>query len=153
MHRQEDILHQVACIARSGRDFFVQVHPGIVDPEVRTTFAYIAEVKDRLLTDLLPWLTPALEPSSTPAQDSDDRISPAVIVAKAYGDARKMFRGDAPAASAAALIFGEEQLLRLFERAFEQAENEALKQLLKSYHPQLVISREAMTRLRARLVA
>lgn len=151
MNRQEDVLHQVARIARSGRDFFVEVCPGVVDAEVRTTFVYIAEVKDRLLTDLMPWLTPPLE--SSPPGDSADHISPAATVAKAYADARKTFRGDAPAASAAALILGEEQFLRLLERAFEQAENQSLKQLLKSYHPQLVIGREAMTRLRARLVA
>jgi len=153
MNRQEDVLHQVARIARSGRDFFLEVYSGIVDAEVRTTFAHIAEVKNRLLTDLMPWLTPPLESSNPPAGDSADHISPAAIVAKAYADARKTFRGDAPAASAAALGFGEEQLLRLLGRAFEQAENQSLKQLLKSYHPQLVISREAMSRLRARQVA
>jgi len=153
MNRQEDVLHQVARIARSGRDFFVEVYPGVIDPEVRTTFSYIAEVKERLLTDLLPWLTPPLEASIPPPGDSADHISPAATVAKAYADARKTFRGAAPAASAAALAFGEEQLLRLLGRAFEQAENQSLKQLLKSYHPQLVICREAMSRLRARQVA
>jgi hypothetical protein len=153
MNRQEDVLHQVARIARSGRDFFVEAYPGVIDPEVRTTFAYIAEVKNRLLTDLTPWLTPPLESPGSPAQDSADHISPAAIVAKTYADTRKTFRGDAPAASATALSFGEEQLLRLLGRAFEQAENQSLKQLLKSYHPQLVISREAMSRLRARQVA
>ena len=150
MNRQEDVLHQVARIARSGRDFFVEVYPGVVDAEVRTTFAYIAEVKSRLLTDLVPWLTSGMD-SSNPV--SDDHISPAAIVAKTYADARKTFRGDAPAASATALSFGEEQLLRLLGRAFEQTENQTLKQLLKSYHPQLVISREAMLRLRARQAA
>ena len=150
MNRKEDVLHQVARIARSGRDFFVGVYPGVVDAEVRTTFAYIAEVKSRLLADLAPWLTSGME-SSSPALD--DHISPAAIVAKTYADARKTFRGDAPAASATALSFGEEQLLRLLGRAFEQSDHAALKQLLKSYHPQLVISREAMLRLRARRAA
>jgi hypothetical protein len=150
MDRKEDVLHQVARIAHSGRDFFVEAYPGVVDAEVRTTFAYIAEVKSRLLADLEPWLTSAME-SSSPALD--DHISPAAIVAKTYADARKTFRGDAPAASAAALSFGEEQLLRLLGRAFEQSDHAALKQLLKSYHPQLVISREAMLRLRARRAA
>ena len=150
MNRHEDVLHQVARIARSGRDFFVEAYPGVVDAEVRTTFAYIAEVKSRLLADLAPWLTLGID-SSDPV--SDDHISPAAIVAKTYADARKTFRGDAPAASAAALSFGEEQLLRLLGRAFEQTENQSLKQLLKSYHPQLVISREAMLRLRARQAA
>jgi hypothetical protein len=150
MDRKEDVLQQVARIARSGRDFFAGAHPGVVDAEVRTTFAYIAEVKSRLLTDLAPWLTSAME-SSSPALD--DHISPAAIVAKTYADVRKTFRGDAPAASAAALGFGEEQLLRLVGRAFEQSDDAALKQLLKSYHPQLVISREAMLRLRARRAA
>ena len=149
MNRQEDVLHQVVRIADSGREFFVGVYAGVVDAEVRTTFAYIAEVKTRLLADLAPWLTPAVGSWQDPA----DHISPAAIVAKTYADARKTFRGDAPAASAAALSFGEDQLLRLLGRAFEQSENATLKQLLKSYHPQLVISREAMLRLRARQAA
>ena len=154
MNRQEDVLHQVVRIAQSGRDFFVEAYPGVVDAEVRTTFAYIAEVKSRLLADLTPWLA-ANSNSSQPelSADSADHISPAAIVAKTYADARKTFRGDAPAAGAAALGFGEEQLLRLVGRAFEQSGAPALKQLLKSYHPQLVICREAMLRLRARQAA
>ena len=153
MNRQEDVLHQVAQIARSGRDLFVEVYPGVVDADVRTTFAYIAEVKNRLLTDLVPWLMPPLEAVKPAPGDCGDHISPAAIVAETYADARKTFRGDAPAASAAALGFGEEQLLRLLGRAFEQTQNKSLKQLLKSYHPQLVISREAILRLRARQAA
>jgi hypothetical protein len=150
MHRHEDVLHQVARIARSGRDFFVEVYPGVVDAEVRTTFAYIAEVKNRLLADVTPWLTAGAD---SMGEDTGDHISPAAIVAKTYSDTRKTFRGDAPAASASALSFGEEQLLRLLGRAFEQSNVPTLKQLLKSYHPQLVISREAMWRLRARQAA
>jgi hypothetical protein len=152
MNRQEDVLHQVARIARSGRDFFVEVYTGVVDAEVRTTFAYLAEVKSRLLADLEPWLTNSSADDVAKA-DVGDHISPAAIVAKTYADARKTFRGDSPAASATALSFGEEQLLRLLGRAFEQSSAPALKQLLKSYHPQLVISREAMWRLRARQAA
>jgi hypothetical protein len=155
MHRHEDVLHQVAHMARSGRDFFSAVSTNIADAEVRTTFAYIAEVKSRLLTDLTPWLkadadSTRLDPAT---EDSAEHISPAAIVAKTYSDMRKTFRGNAPAASAAALSFGEEQLLRLLGRAFEQSDAPALKQLLKSYHPQLVICREAMSRLRARQAA
>ena len=153
MNRHEDVLHQVARIARSGRDFFVEVYPGVVDAEVRTTFAYIAEVKNRLLDDLAPWLASSADAPSPGSEDPSDHISPAAIVAKTYADARKTFRGAAPAASAAALSFSEEQFLRLLGRAFEQSDVPALKQLLKSYHPQLVISREAMLRLRARQAA
>ena len=153
MNRQEDVLHQVARITRSGRDFFVGIYPGVVDAEVRATFSYIAEVKNRLLADLAPWLTPPLDSTNPAAEDPADHISPATIVAKTYADARQTFRGAAPAASAATLGFGEEQLLRLLARAFEQSEPRALKQILKSYHPQLVICREAMLRLRARQAA
>ena len=153
MNRHEDVLHQVARIARSGRAFFVGVYPGVADAEVRTTFAYIAEVKNRLLADLAPWLAPNLDSPVAGSEDRADRISPAALLAKAYADARKTFRGDSPAASAATLSFGEDQLLRLLERAFEQSDDATLKQLLKSYHPQLVISREAMLRLRARQAA
>jgi hypothetical protein len=153
MNRQEDVLHQVARIASSGRDFFVEAYPGVIDAEVRTTFAYIAEVKNRLLADLNPWLATATDLSRPEPEGSGNHISPAAIVAKTYADTRKTFRGDAPAASGAALSFCEEQLLRLLSRAFEQSDAQALKQLLKSYHPQLVISREAMLRLRARQAA
>ena len=150
MNRHEDVLQQVARIARSGRDFFVAMYPNVVDAEVRMTFAYIAEVKNRLLTDLTPWLTAGVDLAK---EDPADHISPAAIMAKTYADTRKAFSGGNPAAGAAALSFGEEQLTRLLERAFEQSSSPPLKQVLKSYHPQLVICREAMRRLRARQAA
>ena len=148
MNRHEDILQQIDRIARSSHDFFVDVYPGVTDAEVRTAFAYIAEVKSRLLQDLAPWMLP------TPQRgDATDHISPATVVEKMYADARRNFRGSAPAASAGALSVGEEQLLRLMERAFTDSSVVALKELLKSYYPQLVICREAMSRLHARMAA
>jgi len=146
MDRREDVLQQIARIARSSRDFFVAVYPGVNDAEIRTAFAYIGEVKTQLLADLAPWV-PQTEP------DQADPISPAAIVAKMYTDAHKAFRHNVPAASASALSFGEEQLLRLLERAFEESCVPALNEVLKSYHPQLVICREAMWRLHARQAA
>jgi hypothetical protein len=148
MNSHEDLLQQIARIARSSRDFFVDVYPGVTDAEVRTAFAYISEVKSRLLEDLAPWMPPAAA-----TIEAIDHISPAAIVEKMYADARKNFRGTAPAASAGALSVGEEQLLRLLERAFVGSSAINLKELLKSYYPQLVICREAMSRLHARLAA
>jgi hypothetical protein len=148
MNRQEDLLQQITRIARSSHGFFVDVYPGVTDAEVRTAFAYISEVKGRLLQDLAPWMPPAA--TST---DPTDHISPATVVEKMYADARRNFRGATPAASAGALSVGEEQLLRLLERAFAGSSASILKNLLKSYYPQLVICREAMSRLHARLAA
>ena len=148
MNHQDDLLQQIARIARSSHDFFVEVYPGVIDAEVRTTFAYVSEVKIRLLEDLAPWMLPAAA-GNGPA----DHISPATIVEKMYDHARETFRGASPAASAGALSIGEEQLLRLLERAFAGSSNGPLKDLLKSYYPQLMICREAMSRLHARLAA
>ncbi len=148
MNRHEDLLQQIARMARSSHDFYVDVYPGVTDAEIRTAFAYISEVKSRLLADLTPWMPPKAALS-----DPADHISPATVVEKMYADARRNFRGTAPAASAGALSFGEEQLLRLLERAFTGTTNATLKDLLKSYYPQLVICREAMSRLHARMAA
>ena len=82
MNLQEVVLHQVARIARSGRDFFVGVYPGVVDAEVRRTFAYVAEVKSRLLADLAPWVKPSPDSYSPGSEDPAANISPAAIVAK-----------------------------------------------------------------------
>lgn len=150
MDRHEDILQQITRIARASRDFFVAVCPTVSDAEVRAGFTYISDVKGQLLSDLGPWLPQGMADS---APDSTDHISPAAVVEKLYADARKAFRGNAPAAGAKPLSVAEEQLLRLLERAFESTDAPALKELLKSYYPQLVICREAMRRLRTRQVA
>ena len=155
MNRNEDVLQQIAGIARRSRDFFVDMYPSVTDAEVRTAFAYISDVKSQLLTDLAPWLPQGALERWLPqdAQDRAEHISPMAMVEKMYADVRKSFRGSMPAASAHALSFGEEQLLRLLERAFEGSSVSTLKELLKSYYPQLVICREAMHRLRTRLAA
>ena len=151
MNRHEDLLQQIARIARSSRDFFVDAYPLVTDPDVRTAFSYISEVKRQLLLDLAPWLPQAEQDIAD--QDRADHISPAAIVEKMYTEARQNFRGKSPAASAKALGFAEEQLLRLVERAFEDSSVPEVKQLLKSYYSQLIICREAMLRLRTRLAA
>lgn len=151
MKGHDDVLQQIACIARSSRDFFVEMYPRVTDPEVRTAFGYILDVKSQLIVELEAWAPEVAADHSNP--DLADRTSPAAMVKKMYTDARKNFRGEAPAACANALSFGEEQLLKLTERAFEESRVPALKELLKSYYGQLVICREAMLRLHARLAA
>ena len=152
MKSHDDVLQQIVRIAQSGRDFFVQMYPRVTDPEERTAFTYISEVKSQLLTDLAPWVpTIAQNPVGSVDQPSVEHASPAAIIEKMYAEARKHFRGEAPGANA--LRFGEEQLIRLVERAFEESSVPALKEILKSYYGQLVICREAMWRLQLRLAA
>jgi hypothetical protein len=160
MNRHEDILQQINRIARCSRKFFVETYPGVRDAEVRTAFAYLSEVKGQLIAELAPWLPeagakPGHDESDQSGSDgsSADRTSPAAIVEKMYADVHRNFRSDAPAMSANALSFGEEQLLRLVERAFEGSPVSAQKRLLKSYYSQLIICREAMWRLHSRLAA
>lgn len=146
MKRHEDILHQVVRIVESGHDFFVEAYAGLKDPEIRTAFSYISDVKSQLLADLSPWVSPAHPANGDPA-------SPTVAVERIYADARKNFHGSRLEASANELGFGEAQLLRLVERAYELSDDMKLKRLLKAYYPQIVICREAMWRLSARLAA
>lgn len=146
MQRQEQVLERIARIARCGYDFFVSVYPRVQDPEVRTAFAYIADVKNRFLVDLAPWL-------ANVEHDEQDSISPTAIIARMYADLTRNFSGAAPAVSANALSFAEEQLLRLIERGFENASVPALKDLFKTYYPQLIVCRDAMRRLRERIAA
>jgi uncharacterized protein (TIGR02284 family) len=146
MNSNEQVLHNMARIARSGREFFADVYPRVLSPEVRQAFAYITDVKTRLLRDLQPWV-PQIE-----AQD-DDRTSPAALVQKMYSDAHRAFRSDISATVANALGFAEAQLCKLLQRAFDEADSPALKQVLKSYYAELLICRQAMWRLHARLAA
>jgi hypothetical protein len=55
--------------------------------------------------------------------------------------------------SAGLLDIGEQQLIRLVERAFETSQSPVLRKLLKAHYPALVVCREAMSRLSARKVA
>jgi hypothetical protein len=156
MKSHDDVLQQIVRIARSSRGFFVEMYPRVTDSDVRTAFGYIVDVKSQLLVELAPWAPQAAhDQAGSDHSDSAlaDRTSPAAVVEKMYADARKNFRGEAPATCANALSFGEEQLLKLTERAFEESHVPALKELLKSYYGQLVICREAMLRLHARLAA
>ena len=146
MKNTEQVLQNMIRIARSGREFFRAIYPRVTDPEVRMAFTYVTDVKSRLIDDLSPWV-PSVE------DDTADRTSPAALVEQAYAEARRNFRGAAPAETGNALSAGEAQLCRLCERAFEETEVPALKRLLKAYYSDLMLCRQAMWRLQARRAA
>jgi uncharacterized protein (TIGR02284 family) len=141
----EQALQDIVRVAQSGRDLFVDMGSRAGEGEVRETFAYVADVKKRLIESLAAW---------TPPAQSGRRASGIVAaVEKLYGDVRQHFRADAPGPVAHALTFGEDQLIRLTERAFEGTRVPALRQLLKSYYSELSICQQAMSRLRMRQAA
>jgi len=146
IRQQDDVLRQIARIARSGHRFFSGVYPALTDPELRTAFTYIIDVKKQFLVDLAPWLVPADDAIH-------DAASPAIAAERIYDDLRRRFKGNFVATSAHELGFGEARLLELVERAFDVADDADLKRLLKGYYPQLIICREAMWRLSALRVA
>ena len=148
MNHVEDLLLQIARIARSGRDFFVAAEPRINDAEIRMAFEYIGQVKGRLAADLAPFVARTQTAQPTPAPS----VSAAANIEKMYRDIGAALPR-VNRVNANALASSEEHLLRLVERAFETSQNAKLKELLKLYYPQLVICREAMTRLRARQAA
>jgi len=141
----EQTLQDIVRVAQSGHALFVDMGSRAGEGEVREAFAYVAGVKKRLIESLAAWTPPA--PSG--------RNAGAIVAAveKLYGDVRRHFRSDAPASVAHALTFGEDQLIRLTERAFEGTRVPALRQLLKSYYSELSICQQAMSRLRTRLAA
>jgi uncharacterized protein (TIGR02284 family) len=146
MKNSEQVLQNMIRIARSGRDFFAAVYPRVTDPEVRMAFTYVTDVKNRLINDLSRFV-PQVE------EDSNDRTSPAAVVERAYAEARRGFRGAAPADAGNALSIGEVQLCKLLERAFEEAESPGLRRVLKSHYAELMLCRQAMWRLQARRAA
>ena len=141
----ERALQDIVRVARSGRDLFIDIGARAGEGEVREAFAYVADVKQRLIESLAAW-TP-------PAPPSGRASATALAVEKLYGDVRQHFRADAPASVGHALAFAEGQLLRLAERAFEGTRVPALRELLKSYYSELSICQQAMSRLRTRLAA
>lgn len=148
MNNLGDLLQQTLRIANASRDFFVSAEPAMKDSEVRMAFEYIGQVKGQLASDLQPYV------SANDGQSVPVTVSPASSVEKIYQDLRVSLRANGVTAAAArTLAAGEEQLVRLVERAFEEASNASLKDMLKSYYPQLIICREAMARLRARQAA
>ena len=146
MDHEQRMLRQILRMARAGSAFFSRAAPKISDAEVRDAFEHVAEVKDRLIGDLAPLLPDEAETRA-------ERISAAISMEKVYVDLEQRFRGEAPAARARTLGLLEDQLVRTVARAFDQTHDAILQELLKTYHPQLVICREAMSRLRSRQAA
>ena len=141
----EQALQDIVRVAQSGRDLFLDLGTRASEGDVREAFGYVADVKKRLIESLATW---------TPLAPADRRPCATVAaVEKLYGDVRGHFNGEAPASVAHALTFGEDQLLKLTERAFEGTRIPALRQLLKSYYSELSICQQAMSRLRTRLAA
>jgi len=145
MNREEDLLQQIVRIASIGRDFFVEMKPRVIDSEVRAAFEYIADVKSRFVLDMTPW-APA-------GKQENHHVSAAASAERIYVDLKRSFDGTQPHLSAGLLDIGEQQLMRLVERAFEIAKSPVLRDLLKAHYQSLVVCREAMSRLSARRVA
>jgi len=146
MNREEDLLQQIMRVASIGRDFFVEMRTRVKDAEIAAAFEYISDVKNRFLLDLTPWV-----PGGRSV--ANHHVSPAASAERIYVDLKRSFDGSAPQLSAGLLDIGEQQLMRLVERAFESAKSPVLRNLLKAHYPALVVCREAMTRLSARKVA
>lgn len=135
-------LQDIVRVAHCGRELFSDLGCRAYDGEVREAFAYVADVKKRLIDSLGTW---------TPPAPSGEQSGPIVAtVEKLYADVRQHFHGDAPQSVAHALTFGENQLVKLTERAFEGTRVPALRQLLKSYYSELSVCQRAMSRLRTR---
>jgi hypothetical protein len=141
----EQALQDIVRVAQSGRDLFVDLGSRARDGEVQEAFGYVADVKRRLIESLAPWTPPA----------SAGQCACAIVaeVEKLYADVGEHFNAQAPASMAHALTFGEDQLVKLTERAFEGTRVPALRQLLKSYYSELSICQQAMSRLQTRLAA
>jgi len=138
-------LQDIVRIAQSSRDFFVAAYPHVAEPELRTAFAYISDVKARLIADMTPW-TPQEPCVSARKPDSD-------AIERLYADARALLGRRPPEQFGDALSFGEDQLLKRVERAFDEVRLPALRQLLRSYQSQLAVCRQAMWRLNGRMAA
>lgn len=138
-------LQDIIAVARSGREFLVDIGSRTSEGDIRDAFAYVADFKKRLIDSLATWAPPA--PAGAPASTIVGAAE------KLYRDARQQFDGGGPASVAHALAFGEDQLLELIEHAFAGTRVPALRQLLKSYYPELSICQQAMSRLRTRLAA
>lgn len=141
----DELLQDITRIARAGNDFFVATYPAVVDAEVRTAFAYVSDVKSRLIADLQPWVL------GMPA--SDGHRSRVAAVENAYVEAQAEFDGHMSESVALALGFGEDDLLKLVGRAYEAARLPALRLLLRTHYSQLLICRQAMWRLSGRMAA
>ena len=145
MNREEDLLQQMVRIASIGRDFFTEMKSRVADSEVRAAFEYISDVKSRFVLDVTPWA-----PAGAP---ENHHVSAAASAERIYVDLKRSFDGAQPHLSAGLLDIGEQQLMRLVERAFEIAKSPVLRKLLKAHYPSLVVCREAMSRLSTRRVA
>ena len=148
MNNLDDVLQQIRRIAQASRDFCAFAERTIANGEVHTAFEYIGQVKDKLAREMSGYVAP----SAMVAAEAS--VSAASSAEKVYRDLRAgVSAAGISAATAKTLAAGEEQLVRLCERAFELARTSDLKETLKAFYPQLVICREAMLRLRARQAA
>jgi hypothetical protein len=148
MDQERRVLRQILRMARTGSAFFTRAAPKISDVEVRDAFEHVAEVKNRLIADLRPFLS-----DEDQVEMRAERVSAAISMEKVYVDLERRFRGEAPAASARTLGLVEGELVRTVAGAFDRTHDAILHELLKTYYPQLVICREVMSRLRSRQAA
>ena len=146
MSDTEQSLQDLCRMARSGQAFFAQTGPRASEDEVRAAFAYVADVKQRLVDSLSSWTPP-------PPKNDGRRNATVAIVETLYADASRTFRPETPASVAPALTFAEDELLKLTESTYEGTRVPALRQLLKEYYAEISICRQTMSRLQARLAA
>lgn len=141
--RLDALLRAIVRVAEAGRGFFITAQNRVADPEIRAAFAFAGDTRNRLIADLRPWL----------ARSEGARDSIVATLVRMYADACGALGRRGPAHLAHALGIGENHLIRLIERAFDDAGEPALRRLLKAHYAQLLVCRQAMWRLNGRLAA
>ena len=138
----EDGLAWLVALLRDGREFYAVAEKDTRDGEVREAFRAAAEVRTRLLADLVRAGAVSANPDGEPVAELDADNN--------YAALRRQFDPRQPAAQGLALHRREAHVLRLIESVFRGNASLPVRAALKHAYPQIKRCAEIMWRLSLR---
>jgi hypothetical protein len=138
----EDGLGWLVALLRDGRDYYRFAEQETIEPDTREAFHVAADVRSRLLADLVR--AGAIDETSAgqPATDIDADNS--------YAALRRQFDPQLPALQGLALHRREAHVLRLIESVFRANASLPVRAALKRAYPEIKHCAEIMWRLSLR---
>lgn len=138
----EDGLGWLVALLRDGRDYYRFVEQETFDPDAREAFQVAADVRSRVLSDLVR--------AGTIDEAATDAPTAALDADHGYAALRRQFDPQMPTMQGLALHRREAHVLRLVESVFRANPSLPVRAALKHAYPELKRCAEIMWRLSLR---
>lgn len=145
-HRPADLLNELLELARDGERFYRDAAAHVLRPELRGTFAQMAELRLRLMNDLAEHVTARGERPS-------DRRTLLGTSRQLYADARAAFSTKDDRIYLRQLTAMEDRLLAHYERALSDAAADSVRHILRRHLLTVRASHDRMHLLKDRSLA